>query len=125
MTNFYGKSCKWRFLREISWIFELFEVFELFEYLIEYYSIFDLQLFVFESETLTQTFSSRVKGPRSLCWILKLGKCFTNSLIDKKFNLPFILQSHLFRYPNSVVFSFTLSISFFRQKIKTFLYEAI
>ena len=41
------------FLREIGQIFEVlkvFELFELFEYLIEKYSIFDLQLF--ESETL-------------------------------------------------------------------------
>ena len=43
------------FLREIGQIFKLFEIFELFElfeYLIEKYSIFDLKLFVFESETL-------------------------------------------------------------------------
>ena len=43
------------FLREIGQmfeLFELFEIFELFEYLIYYYSIFDLQLFLFESETL-------------------------------------------------------------------------
>ena len=43
------------FLREIGQIFEVlkvFELFELFEYLIEKYSIFDLQVFVFESETL-------------------------------------------------------------------------
>ena len=46
---------KWPFLREISQTFEVFkvfELFELFEYLIEKYSIFDLQLFVFELETL-------------------------------------------------------------------------
>jgi len=33
-------------------IFEIFDLFELFEYLIDKYSIFDLQLFLFESETL-------------------------------------------------------------------------
>ena len=43
------------FLREIGKIFELFELFELFEYLIEKYSILDLKLFVFESETLVTT----------------------------------------------------------------------
>ena len=43
---------KWHeFLRE----FELFELFELFEYLTEKYSIFDLQLFLFELETLEAT----------------------------------------------------------------------
>ena len=47
------------FLREIGQIFEVlkvFELFELFEYLIEKYSIFDLQLFVFESETLLKRY---------------------------------------------------------------------
>ena len=40
------------FLREIG---QIFEVFELFEYLIVWYSIFDFQLFLFESETLLFT----------------------------------------------------------------------
>ena len=43
------------FLREIGQIFKLFEIFELFElfeYLLKKYSIFDLKLFVFESDTL-------------------------------------------------------------------------
>ena len=54
---------KWHeFLRE----FELFELFELFEYLTEKYSIFDLQLFLFELETLVT---------RKLCWIV-VAKAF-------------------------------------------------
>jgi hypothetical protein len=44
------------FLLKIGLIFELFVLFELFEYFNELYSIFDLQLFLFESKTLLTIF---------------------------------------------------------------------
>ena len=42
-------------------VFELFEILELFEYLVANYSIFEVKLFVLESETL-DVLISKVKG---------------------------------------------------------------
>ena len=52
------------FFREIGKIFELFE---LFEYLTAQYSIFDLQLFVFESETLFANILPKITKRRENC----------------------------------------------------------
>ena len=64
----------------------------------------------------------RRKGSRSLYQVLKLSKCFMNSLVEKKFR-SHLFYNHLFRHRNSVVFLLTLSISFYRQKMKIVLQE--